>query len=116
MSTPFPTADAAFLWTMAAIRDRNRGVVSHSERDAAPITPDEVIRCLDTLYRARRIDLFDAKILRKWGDRGRAPDPKFPAEVADWAVWRGALDKLSYPLRQRGIVASSLKMEAVASC
>ena len=56
---PFRSAEEAWLWTMAALQARrdgarytaNRGLVSR------PCEPDDVIRCLDALYRRRRIDL-----------------------------------------------------------
>jgi hypothetical protein len=67
--------------------------------------PDEVVKCLDTLYRRRRIDLHHVRILRIWGNRGRAPDPTHPLEKADSRIWREALDRLDWPLRSLGIIS-----------
>lgn len=75
-------------------------------KDVRDETRAEIIQCLDRLYRARRIDLFHARILRVYGERGRPPDPKNRAESRDFAVWREALDRLEWQLRARGIVAA----------
>ncbi|GAB0119548.1 hypothetical protein Acid7E03_36200 [Acidisoma sp. 7E03] len=67
--------------------------------------PREVVKCLDTLYRRRRIDLHHVRILRLWAHRGRAPDRADPMERADWRIWREALDRLDWPLRSLGIIS-----------
>jgi hypothetical protein len=64
-----------------------------------------VVKCLDQLYRRRRVDLVHARILRIWGERGMAPNPAYPLERGDWRLWREALDRLEWPLRVKGIVA-----------
>jgi hypothetical protein len=56
---PFDSAGQAWLWTMAALTARrdgarytaNKGLVSR------PCDPDDVVKCLDGLYRQKRIDL-----------------------------------------------------------
>jgi len=63
-----------------------------------------VIKCLDQLYRRRRIDLVHARILRIWGERGIAPNPALPREGSDARLWREALSRLEWPLRAKGIV------------
>ncbi len=67
--------------------------------------PGEIVKCLDTLYRRRRIDLHHVRVLRIWGHRGRAPKAADPREKADWRIWREALDRLDWPLRSQGIVS-----------
>ena len=104
---PFRSAEEAWLWTMAALRARrdgarytaNRGLVSR------PCEPDDVVRCLDALYRRRRIDLVHARILRIWGERQMAPNPSYATERCDFRLWREALERLEWPLRTKGIVA-----------
>ena len=104
---PFRSAEEAWIWTMAALRARrdgarytvNRGLISR------PCEPDDVIRCLDALYRRRRIDLVHARILRIWGERQLAPNPMYATERCDYRLWREALERLEMPLRVKGIVA-----------
>jgi len=104
---PFVSAEEAWLWTMAALRARRDGAryTANSGLVGRPCEPDDVIRCLDRLYRARRIDLVHARILRVWGERQIAPNPAYATERCDFKLWREALDRLDWPLRAKGILA-----------
>jgi hypothetical protein len=104
---PFHSAEEAWMWTMASLAARREGgrCSSIQGRVARPCEPDDVVRCLDTLYRRRRIDLVHARILRIWGERQTAPNPTYPSERCDWRLWKEALDRLEWPLRVKGIVA-----------
>ena len=104
---PFRSAEEAWLWTMAALQARrdgarfvaNRGLVSR------PCEPDDVIRCLDALYRRQRIELSHARVLRVWGERQLPPNPNYTTERCDFRLWQQALERLEWPLRVKGIVA-----------
>jgi len=104
---PFRNADEAWFWTMAALKARRDGAryTANQGRVQRPCEPDDVVKCLDTLYRRRRIDLVHARILRIWGERQTAPNPTYASERGDWRLWREALDRLEWPLRVKGIVA-----------
>ena len=104
---PFRSAEEAWFWTMSALIARRDGarISAGKGEKVRPCEPDDVIKCLDRLYRHRRIDLIHARILRIWGERGAAPDPRYPAERADAAQWREAMNSLEWPLRVKGIVA-----------
>jgi hypothetical protein len=69
-----------------------------------PCEPDDVIRCLDRLYRKRRIDLGHARVMRVWGERGRTPSAAACGEQSDHRLWREAMERLDFPLREKGIV------------
>jgi hypothetical protein len=102
----FANAEEAWLWTMGCLMARRQGARFGANRGLVnrPCEPDDVVKCLDTLYRQRRIDLLHARILRIWGERQAAPDPTYAPEKADWRIWREALDRLEWPLRMKGIV------------
>ncbi len=104
---PFRSAEEAWLWTMAALMARREGArySAGKGRVTRPCEPDDVVRCLDTLYRQRRLSLSHARILRIWGDRQMAPNPAFAAEHTDSRLWREALERLEWLLRVKGIVA-----------
>ncbi len=104
---PFHSAEEAWLWTMAALRARRDGARYTANRGlySRPCEPDDVVRCLDALYRRRRIDLVHARILRVWGERQMPPNPAYATELCDFQLWREALDRLDWPLRVKGIVA-----------
>ncbi|WP_159996656.1 hypothetical protein [Roseomonas sp. 18066] len=104
---PFASAEQAWFWTMNALVARREGarIVAGAGTVPRPCEPDDVVKCLDRLYRQRRIDLAHARILRLWGERGQAPDPRALRERGDSRLWREALSRLDWPLRQKGIVA-----------
>ena len=104
---PFATTEEAWFWTMSALIARQDGarVVAGMGRAVRPCEPDDVVKCLDRLYRQRRIDLHHARVLRRWGERGQSPNANYASERADAAVWREALGRLEWPLRIKGIVA-----------
>ena len=103
---PFGSAEEAWLWTMAALRARRDGARYSANRGliGRPCEPDDVVRCLDALYRRRRIDLVHARVLRIWGERQAAPNPIYATERCDYRLWREALERLEFPLRVKGIV------------
>ena len=104
---PFTSAEDAWFWTMAALIARREGARLSAGRGAVqrPCEPDDVVKCLDRLYRQRRIELLHVRIMRNWGERGYGPNPRIPAERSDLRLWREAMDRLDFPLRAKGIVA-----------
>ena len=104
---PFRNAEEAWFWTMAALIARRDGarIVAGRGLVSRPCEPDDVVKCLDRLYRQRRIDLQHARILRIWGERGTSPDPGALRERGDHRLWREALERMEWPLRLKGIVA-----------
>lgn len=103
---PFDSAEQAWLWTMAALTARRDGArySANKGRVGRPCDPDDVVRCLDGLYRQRRIDLAHARILRIWGERQMAPSLAVAVERQDHRLWVEALGRLEWPLRVKGIV------------
>jgi hypothetical protein len=106
-TVPFPNAEEAWLWTMGCLMARRQGARFGANRGlvSRPCEPDDVVKCLDTLYRQRRVDLLHARILRVWGERQTAPNPAYASEKSDWRIWREAMERLEWPLRVKGIIA-----------
>ncbi len=104
---PFGSGEDAWLWTMAALIARRDGAryTANKGQVTRPCDPDDVVKCLDGLYRQQRIDLTHARILRIWGERQIAPCPRVAAERRDHQLWVEALERLEWPLRVKGIVA-----------
>ena len=100
----FPTAADAWFWTVGALRARREGGGRSGAAVIRPCDPDDVVCCLDRLYRSRRIDLRHARVLRDWGERQMAPNSRTGAGV-DELLWREALVRLEAPLRLKGIIA-----------
>ena len=104
---PFGSAEEAWLWTMSALRARRDGAryTANLGLVTRPCEPDDVVRCLDALYRRRRIDLVHARILRIWGERQTPPNPAYATERCDFRLWQEVLERLDAPLRLKGILA-----------
>ena len=105
----FASAEEAWFWTMAALTARRDGARISAGKGSVqrPCELDDIIKCLDRLYRQRRVDLTHARILRIWGERGTPPCPRQPRERGDHRLWREALTRLEWPLRVKGIVAGA---------
>ncbi len=103
---PFRDAAEAWFWTMSALAARRDGARSTANQGliGRPCEPDDVVKCLDQLYRRRRIDLLHVRILRLWGERRMVPNPAYASERCDARIWREALERLEWPLRVKGIV------------
>jgi len=105
LGEPFRSAEQAWFWTMAALAARREGRARSCGAVRRNCEPDDVVKCLDGLYRQRRIELAHARILRLWGERQMAPNPAYAGERGDWRLWNEAMQRLEWPLRVKGIVA-----------
>lgn len=94
------------MWTMSALVARREGARYSAGKGAVarPCDPDDVVKCVDLLYRRRRIDLAHARVLRVWGERQIAPSAASAAERNDRRLWLEALRQLDASLRAKGIV------------
>lgn len=102
-AVPFASAEAAWFWTAAHLRSRQD--VSFRPPGRGPCHPDDVLKCLDLLYRERRVELLHVRILRIWGWRGVAPHAARARERCDRRLWVEVMAALDAALRDRGIVA-----------
>lgn len=102
---PFATAAEAWFWTMAHLAATSPFAGGRPDDPPRPCSVEDVLRCLDQLYRKRRIQIVHARILRIWGERGRAPDPRVARERCDAELWREALERLGAKLQALGYVA-----------
>ena len=100
---PFPSAEAAWFWASAVLHARREP--SAPQPPAGPCRVEDVVKCVDVLYRAGTLELLHARILRIWGWRGLPPNPARLRERSDWRLWREAMEAVDAPLRARGIVA-----------
>jgi len=103
---PFRTVEEAWFWTIAALTARRDGANHRAKigKVSRPCEPDDILKCLDGLYRRTRVDLVHARILRVWGERQVAPSSAHPLEKPDACLWREAMSALEWPLRAKGII------------
>ena len=103
---PFRGGEEAWFWTMAVLvaRRDGAGAAWRPTGPARPCDPEDIVKCLDALYRRRAITLLHARILRLWGERQMPPRADLPAQIGDFRVWQQAMAQLEWALRGRGIV------------
>ncbi len=103
---PFDSVEAAWFWTMTALTARRDGARSTAGlgKVERPCEPDDVVKCIDQLYRRRRIELLHVRVLRIWGERLSVPNPLYAGERSDARLWREAISRLEWPLRMKGII------------
>ena len=106
LAIPFRDGEEAWFWTMETILARRDGAGAAWRPDGPnrPCEPDDVIKCLNSLYERRGVALLHARILRLWGERQTTPDPHIAAQADDARVWQQAMGQLEWALRGRGIV------------
>ena len=76
----FRNAEEAWFWTMGVLIARREGAVRSRPGIPRPCEPNDILRCLDVLYRSRRIDLIHARVLRIWGERQMVPPSSWQGE------------------------------------
>jgi len=101
---PFASVEDAWFWTIGAMQARADGGRSERLRVSRPCDPDDVLQCVERLYRNRGINSCHARVLRVWGEQQMPPSQR-RAGGCDNKLWREAMDRLDPMLRQKGIVA-----------
>lgn len=104
---PFASAEEAWFWYARALKARRAG--ARFEGGPAswqrPCDPDDILRVLATLFRRGAIGPEHVAVLARFGAAERAPDGRRDDERAFVAPWDEALDRLTTPLKAKGIVA-----------
>lgn len=100
----FTSPEDAWFWAMTSLQARREGARGGGAGVPRPCEPDDILRCLDGLYRNQRIGLPHARVLRTWGERRARPDPSRD-RGSEYALWQEAMDRMEPILRQKGIVS-----------
>jgi hypothetical protein len=103
----FRSVEAAWFWCMSVLLARQDGAGHQRGAQRQICEADDIVKALDRLYRQRRVDLSQARVLRIYGEKGVAPNRGSlnPGERTDATRWEQAMRALEEPLRLRGIVA-----------
>ncbi len=103
----FATAEEAWFWGMQCLAARADGARYRAGLAALarPCEPDDLLVSLETLVRAGRLRAAHIRTLFAYGRKLAAPDARRGDETQAARLWDEALDRLTTPLRQKGIVA-----------
>ncbi|MDO8606941.1 MAG: hypothetical protein Q7R40_10425 [Phaeospirillum sp.] len=103
----FTTAEEAWFWYARCQIARDDGVrfTAGLGAVARPCEPDDIAREVQRLYRARVLLSCHLGVLVRFGRRLAPPDIHDDGTAAEAMLWEESLDRLTTPLRQKGIVA-----------
>ncbi len=105
-TTPFDSAEEAWFWFILAQKAREDGArfVAGSGLVPRPCEPIDVLKCVDRLYRKRRLVMDHILVMRHYGLRQMPPDPRRIKEARAAKLWKEAMERLSDILVTKGIV------------
>src|SRR4029078_10141980 len=106
-SRPSARAAEACFWGMQCLAAQAEGARFRADQSAVarPCEPDDLIVSVESLARAGRLRAAHIRTLFGFGRRLAAPDPRCREEEQAARLWDEALDRLTTPWRQKGIVA-----------
>lgn len=107
-AVPFRDAEEAWFWFITAQQARNEGarITAGQGLCPRPCEPIDILKVLDGLYRQRRLLREHLLVLRHYGRRHMAPDPRRVKEARASHLWREALERMSAVLERKGIIAA----------
>jgi len=105
---PFESVEEAWFWFITAQQARNDGAryVAGAGNMPRPCEPVDILKVLDSLYRKRRLLRDHLLVLRHYGRRLMAPDPRRVKEKRAHHIWCEAFDRIGPVLAEKGIIAS----------
>ena len=103
---PFDTTEEAWFWFIQAQKAREDGARFSFGQGLVPrpCEPLDILNVLNGLYRKRRLLMEHLRVLRFYGDRQMAPDPRRQREMLAHDLWCEALDRIEPILIRKGIV------------
>lgn len=104
-ASPFGSAEEAWFWFVRCQIVRRDGArFSASSGLFRPCDPDDVYLVIIALKRQRVLTGLHLETLGRFGMLGRPPDARCREQESAARLWDEALDRLTTPLREKGIV------------
>lgn len=106
-ASPFASAAEAWFWGVQCFVARAEGARFRAglAETARPCEPDDLLIAVERLARRGTLGAAHVRTLFAFGRRLAPPDARHPAEQRAARLWDEALDCLTGPWRQKGIVA-----------
>lgn len=111
-ATMFDTAEEAWFWFILAQEARNAGarITAGLSLISRPCEPMDILKCVERLYRNRRLTMDHILVLRHYGKRHLPPDPVRIKEMRAHDLWIEALERLEPVLVGKGIVCAPMTL------
>lgn len=105
-TVPFADAEEAWFWFIQAQQARVEGarITAGAGLVPRPCEPIDILNVVSQLHRARRLLIDHILVLRHYGRRMMAPDPRRMKEMRAHGLWREALERIEPVLIRKGIV------------
>ena len=102
----FVDAEEAWFWYIRSERARREGarLSAAASNETRPCEPDDLYRMVMALRRRRKLGDDHLRVLAQYGWRECPPDPRVFEEEHALILWNEALDRLTTPLKAKGIV------------
>lgn len=103
---PFESVEDAWFWCVAAMEAKGDGArtVAGMSLVPRPCEAVDIIKAIDTLYRNRRLMIDHIRVLKHYGVRHMAPDPRRKREARAFTLWDEAMVRLESVLETKGIL------------
>ncbi len=104
---PFASVEDAWFWSMQCLMAREDGARSVAGEGAAsrPCDPEDIVKSVERLHRIGRLSRNHLKVLADYGARLTQPRSNDREESPAARLWDEAIDMLTTPFKQKGIVA-----------
>ena len=114
---PFETAQEAWFWFIKAQEARNDGARYKAGLSliARPCEPTDILKILDRLYRQRLLLRDHLLVLRHYGRRQYAPDPRRVKEAIAHKLWVEAFERIEPVLLRKKIVSGKRFLYFISS-
>jgi hypothetical protein len=102
----FISAEEAWFWFVTAQLAAADGarIKAGAGSSARPCEPVDIYTILDKLYRNRRLLIDHIHVMRHYGRRMFAPDPKRLKELRAHRLWCEAMERMEEVMIRKGIV------------
>ncbi len=109
-TVPFESVEDAWLWFIQAQQARDEGarIVAGMSLYPRPCEPIDILKVVDRLYRQRKLIRDHLLVLRHYGRRQMAPDPRRMKERRGYMLWREAMDAIGPVLEKKGIIQNRI--------
>lgn len=108
---PFQTAEEAWFWFIAAQEARADGArfIASAGLLPRPCEPVDILKAVDSLYRAGHLLRDHLLVLRHYGRRRIPPDDRRIKEMRAHTLWHEALKLIAEVLERKGIIEPAFR-------
>lgn len=104
---PFTSAEDAWIWGVRCLIARRDGArpVAGEGSEARPCEPEDIVKSVERLHQLGRLTKHHLQVLVDYGAEAALPNGDDRHESRAARLWDEAIDLLTTPFKQKGIVA-----------